>query len=55
MELFKMTCEEIQKIKDDTLEKLITYNRNLKLNYSSIKENVCHAKETQLKKTQSFV
>ncbi len=44
MELFKMTCQEVQSLREDTLEKLISFNRDLKINYASIKENVKRAK-----------
>lgn len=40
-----MTCHETQVLKDDTLAKLIEFNRDLKLNYATIKENVKKAKE----------
>ncbi len=43
MELFKLTCEEARTLRDDTLEKLITFNRELKINYATIKENVKRA------------
>ena len=45
MELFKMTCHETQILKDETLERLINFNRELKIGYNSIKENVKKAKE----------
>ena len=45
MELFKMTCAEAQGLRDQTLGKLISFNRELKVSYASIKENVKRAKE----------
>ena len=44
MELFRLTCTEAQTLRDETLEKLITLNRELKVNYSTLKENVRVAK-----------
>ena len=48
MELFKLTCQEIQTLKDETLENLIRFNRELKINYSLIKENVNRSKDIHL-------
>jgi hypothetical protein len=47
MELFKMTCREVQVLRDDTLERLIQFNSNLKIQYAGIKEGVRKAKELQ--------
>jgi hypothetical protein len=45
MELFKLTCQEVQSLREDTLERLISFNRDLKLNYAAVKENVKKAKQ----------
>jgi len=36
-ELFKMTCKDVCTLRDDTLDSLIKFNRELKVSYSSIK------------------
>ncbi len=54
MELFRLTCTEAQTLRDETLEKLITFNRELKVNYSTLKENVRVAKLEQERKTKEF-
>ena len=41
-------------MREETLERLITFNRALKVNYASLKENVKRAKIEQEKKTQEF-
>ena len=45
MELFSMACKEVRELRDDTLSKLIEFNRELKIGYSSIQ-----TKQTQMAK-----
>ena len=40
MELFRMTQNEIESLKQDTIQSLIKSNRELKLNYQNVKINV---------------
>ena len=39
VELFKLTSNEISALKDETLDGLIKFNRELKISYSAIKRN----------------
>ena len=52
MELFKLTCDEVQTLRGDTLERLIAFNRELKVNYATVKENLRRAAEEQQRKTR---
>ena len=54
MELFKMTCEEVQKLKNDNIEHMIKFNRDLKVNYSSIKEQTKFFKTQQSDKVNKY-
>lgn len=45
MELFQMTVNEVQQLKDQTIKNLISQNRDLKLNYQATKQQVNDSKE----------
>ena len=45
MELFNLTRREVSDLRDSTLDRLIQFNRELKINYSNIKESELHYKE----------
>jgi len=45
MELFKMSCREVTALREETLEKLLTFNRELKIGYATVKESVKQAKD----------
>ena len=38
VELFKLAIEEAKEMKDETLEKLIKFNRDLKVSYAGVKQ-----------------
>ena len=38
VELFKLAIEEAREMKDETLEKLIKFNRDLKVSYAGVKQ-----------------
>ena len=41
-------------LREETLEKLIVFNRQLKLNYATVKENVKQAKDFQQRQAKEF-
>ncbi len=49
-----MTCREVTALREETLEKLLVFNRELKINYAAIKENVKQAKDLQGRQSREF-
>ena len=54
MELFKLSCAEVQELKDQTLDKLISFNRELKMSFSSVQQKHWEFKETVPDKLKHF-
>ena len=54
MELFKMTCSEIHELRDSTLDNLISFNRELKINYSSIQSRQTQVNDEMPKRLKDW-
>lgn len=39
VELFRISSKEAQQLKEDTIERLLNYNRQLKLDYAAVKNS----------------
>lgn len=48
VQLFEMACQDVQKLKNETLDNLIQFNRDLKTSYSSLKHSTLKYQTTTL-------